>query len=157
VASDFAEGSGRLWWIALEMVIAKAACVEVVIGGVASRLDTATTPDKQAAFDRMHDWLRSLPEREMQREVHRLCIRHGIDDAAICRDLCMSWEELKSFSSDPLVTVGAHSITHCNLARQSEAVASEELSASARRIEGALQRPVAHLAYPYGDKHAAGA
>src|SRR6516165_4919721 len=59
VASDFAEGSGRLWWIALEMAIAKATCVEVAFGGVASRLDTETAPDKQAAFDRMHDWLRS--------------------------------------------------------------------------------------------------
>ena len=28
VASDFAEGIGRLWWIALEMVIAKASSIE---------------------------------------------------------------------------------------------------------------------------------
>ena len=28
VASDFAEGIGRLWWIALEMVIARAASIE---------------------------------------------------------------------------------------------------------------------------------
>ena len=33
VASDFAEGSGRLWWVALEMVIARASVVEVTIGG----------------------------------------------------------------------------------------------------------------------------
>src|ERR1700691_659006 len=42
VASDFAEGIGRLWWIALEMVIAGASAIEVPIGGVATRLDTAT-------------------------------------------------------------------------------------------------------------------
>ena len=35
VASDFAEGTGRLWWIALEMVIAKASSIEAEIGGVA--------------------------------------------------------------------------------------------------------------------------
>ena len=29
VASDFAQGIGRLWWIALEMVIAKASSIEV--------------------------------------------------------------------------------------------------------------------------------
>ncbi|MEA2956662.1 MAG: hypothetical protein QOJ58_2162, partial [Alphaproteobacteria bacterium] len=42
VASDFAQGTGRLWWVALEMVIAKARSIEVEIGGVAMRLDTST-------------------------------------------------------------------------------------------------------------------
>jgi peptidoglycan/xylan/chitin deacetylase (PgdA/CDA1 family) len=69
----------------------------------------------------------------------------------------MCWDELKAFALDPLVTIGAHSITHCNLALQSEATAKEELSLSRARIEDALQHPVVHLAYPYGDKHAAGA
>ena len=68
----------------------------------------------------------------------------------------MSWDELKAFAADPLVTVGAHSITHCNLAQQSEAVTREELTLSRARIEDALQRPAIHLAYPYGDKPAAG-
>jgi peptidoglycan/xylan/chitin deacetylase (PgdA/CDA1 family) len=42
VASDFAEGSGRLWWVALEMVVAKAESIEAEIGGVAVRLDAST-------------------------------------------------------------------------------------------------------------------
>jgi peptidoglycan/xylan/chitin deacetylase (PgdA/CDA1 family) len=156
VASDFAEGSGRLWWIALEMAIARADAIEVTMGGVAARLDTATAHAKQAAFDRMHDWLRTLSEHNLQREIAALCARHGIDQAAICRDRCMSWDELKTFSADPLVTIGAHSITHCNLAQQSESVARDELTSSRARIEDALQRPAIHLAYPYGDKPAAG-
>jgi len=156
VASDFAAGSGRLWWIALEMAIAKADVIEANMGGAATRLDTATAQAKQAAFDRLHDWLRTLPEHDLQREIAALCARHGVDQAAICRDLCMSWDELKAFAADPLVTVGAHSITHCNLAQQSEATAREELTSSRARIEQALQRPAIHLAYPYGDKPAAG-
>jgi peptidoglycan/xylan/chitin deacetylase (PgdA/CDA1 family) len=156
VASDFAEGTGRLWWIALETIIANASAIEVSIGGTATRLDTSTASAKQAAFDRLHDWLRSLPEHDMQREVSELCARHGVDQAAICRSLCMSWDELKSFAADPLVAIGGHTITHCNLAHQSEEVAREELTVSRARIEEKLQRPVQHLAYPYGDRIAAG-
>jgi peptidoglycan/xylan/chitin deacetylase (PgdA/CDA1 family) len=157
VASDFAEGCGRLWWIALEMAIAKASQIEAEIGGVPVRLDTSTPAAKQAAFDRLHDWLRRLPgERDVQREISALCMRHGVDEAAICRELCMSWDELKPFADDPLISFGAHSITHCNLARQTEEIASQEMAVSRARIEGALQRPVLHLAYPYGDKIAAG-
>src|SRR3974390_2314997 len=53
-ASDFASGSARLGWIALEMVIARAEAIEASIGGVATRLDASTPAAKQAAFDRLH-------------------------------------------------------------------------------------------------------
>jgi peptidoglycan/xylan/chitin deacetylase (PgdA/CDA1 family) len=156
-ASDFAQGTGRLWWIALEMVVAKAQTIEAEIGGVAVRLDAGTMDAKQAAFDRLHDWMRALPgEHDVRREISALCARHGVDETAICRDLCLSWDELTPFANDPLVTIGAHTITHCNLAKQAEAVATHEMAVSRVRIETALQRPVVHLAYPYGDKIAAG-
>jgi peptidoglycan/xylan/chitin deacetylase (PgdA/CDA1 family) len=157
VASDFAEGTGRLWWVALERVIAKASSIEAPIGGLATRFDTSTPAAKQAAFDRIHDWLRMLPtEHDMQREIAALCTRHAVDATSIARELCMSWEELQAFADDSLVTIGAHTITHCNLAQQSEETASFELATGRARIETALQRPVLHLAYPYGDRIAAG-
>jgi peptidoglycan/xylan/chitin deacetylase (PgdA/CDA1 family) len=157
VTSDLAEGIGRVWWVALERVIATASAIEAPIGGVATRLDTGRPAAKQAAFDRLHDWLRSLPgENDVRGEVSGLCNRHGIDESAIARELCMSWQELQSFANDPLVTIGAHTITHCNLAQQAEATASFEIAEGRARIEHALQRPVSHLAYPYGDKMAAG-
>jgi peptidoglycan/xylan/chitin deacetylase (PgdA/CDA1 family) len=158
VASDFAQGTGGLWWIALERVIAKASSIEVGIGDVATRLDTSTAPAKQAAFYRLHDWLRGLPgEHDVRREIGALCARHGVNEGAICRELCMSWDELKPFADDSLVTTGAHTITHCNLAKQTGEIASHEMTISRARIEDVLQRPVVHLAYPYGDKFAAGA
>lgn len=157
VASDFAEGSGKLWWVALERVIAGASSIEIPIGGHTTRLDASTQPAKQLAFDRVHDWLRGLPgEPDQEREISALCARHGVDEAAIARELCLSWDELKPFADDPLVTIGAHTVSHCNLARQSEATASFEIATSRARIENALQRPVLHFCYPYGDRAAAG-
>jgi peptidoglycan/xylan/chitin deacetylase (PgdA/CDA1 family) len=158
VASDFAEGTGRLWWTALETVIAKTSSIEAAIGGTTVRLDTSTPAAKQATFDRLHGWLRGLPgEHDIDREIEALCARHGVDQAGICRALCMSWDELKSLTDDPLITVGAHSITHRNLARQTKDIALREMAVSRARIEAALQRPAVHLAYPFGDRVAAGA
>ena len=157
VTSDFAEGRGRLWWIALEMAIAKASAIEVEIGGTATRLDVAGTAAKLAAFQQLHGWLRALPsDHDVQREINALCARHGVDEAAICRDLCLSWPELQRFAGEPLITIGAHSRTHCNLANQSEESARLEIAGSRARIESMLQRPVQHMAYPYGDRAAAG-
>ncbi|MBB4426821.1 peptidoglycan/xylan/chitin deacetylase (PgdA/CDA1 family) [Bradyrhizobium sp. CIR48] len=157
VASDFAEGTGRLWWVALEAVIAKAEQVDVRIGNSALRLDATSPAAKQATFDRLHDWLRALPgEHDLAREIEALCTTYDVDMAALCRSLCLSWAEVKSFAADPLVTIGAHSVSHCNLAKVAEDVAAQEIATSRARIEQALQRPVLHLAYPYGDREAAG-
>lgn len=157
VTGDFAAGQGRLWWVALEMVVAKADRIEVTIGNAAVTLDASTPAAKCIAFDRLHGWLRALPgEHDVRREMSALCARHGIDEDAICRELCLSFDELKPFAAEPLVTIGAHSLTHCNLAKQSEEVARQEIADSRARIEAELQRPVLHMAYPYGDRAAAG-
>src|SRR4030095_2172315 len=118
-----------------------------------TRMETRTAAEKQAAFERLHARLRALPsEHDVLREVAALCARCGVDESAICRELCMSWDELKAFAGDPLVTIGAHTVTHPNLAKQREDVALNELRTSRERIAAALGRPVLHLAYPYGDK-----
>jgi peptidoglycan/xylan/chitin deacetylase (PgdA/CDA1 family) len=157
VTSDFASGTGRLWWVALERVVTRADAIEAPIDGQMVRLDTSTLAGKDMAFDRLHGWLRGLPEEaDIRREVSALCAAHGIDEDAVSRELCMSWDELKPFAADPLVTIGAHGVSHCNLAKQTEATVVHELSASRTDIENVLQRPAVHLAYPYGDRCAAG-
>jgi peptidoglycan/xylan/chitin deacetylase (PgdA/CDA1 family) len=157
VASDFAEGTGRLWWVALERIIAAADRIDSTIGDTAIRLDTRTIEDKQAAFTQIHDLLRGLPDdRDIARAISELCARHGVDESDISRELCLSWDELKRFAADPLVTIGAHTVSHCNLAKRSEQQAHQEITVSRTRIEAILQRPVVHLAYPYGDRGAAG-
>jgi len=157
VPSDFAGGRGRLWWVALKRIITAADTVEVVIDGVATRFDAATADAKRRAFAQLHEWLRRLPDDDaVNREISTLCARHGIDEAAISRELCMSWDELKAFADDPLVTIGAHTVRHGNLAKQDEPEALNQIVANRADLEAALQRPVTHLAYPYGDKLAAG-
>jgi peptidoglycan/xylan/chitin deacetylase (PgdA/CDA1 family) len=157
VTSDFAEGTGRLWWVALEQVIATASAIEATIDGIPTRLDAASGPAKLIAFQRLHDWLRSLPgDDDIAREMSALCARHGVDEAAICRELCMPWNELRQLDDEPLIAIGAHSISHCNLAKRREDDARVEIAGSRSRIEATLQRPVLHMAYPYGDRAAAG-
>jgi peptidoglycan/xylan/chitin deacetylase (PgdA/CDA1 family) len=157
VTSDFADGIGRLWWIALERVIANADSIDVVIDGTQVHLDTTSFPGKEMAFDQLHEWLRGLPgEQDVRREMTALCASHGVDEAAISGELCMSWDELKPFARDPLVTIGAHSISHCNLAKLDGAAAMHEMASSRAQIEATLQCSVRHLAYPYGDRLAAG-
>ena len=154
VASDFASGQGKLWWVTLERIVAGTDTLE--IPGTTQRLDTRTIEEKQAAFVTLHDWLRALPDdTAIQHEVDALCARYGVDPVAACRDLCMTWDELKAFAADPLVTIGAHTISHCQLAKESETTAYAQIETSRASITSQLQRRVDHFAYPYGDRSAA--
>jgi peptidoglycan/xylan/chitin deacetylase (PgdA/CDA1 family) len=158
VASDFAQGTGRLWWVALEHVVAKAAAIDIRIGGEQTRLNTAMTPEKQSAFAQIVAWLDRLPtDHDVQDEVSALARRYGVDDSAIARELCLSWDELKTFAADSLVSIGAHTVSHCNLAHESPEIALQQMGLSRDRIEAALECKVRHFAYPYGYKSAAAA
>ncbi len=156
VASDFADGQGRLWWVALERLIAAVDTLDVELEGVAARIDASSASAKQDAFNQLHRWLQGLPsDMHVQHAVSSLCARHGVDDPGIARELCMSWDELRPFADHALVTIGAHTISHCNLANETDSEASREMRVSRERIEIELQKPALHFAYPYGYKTAA--
>lgn len=155
--TDFAAGRGRLWWIALEELLTQQSSIDVDFGGEAQRLACATVAEKQAAFGLLHDRLRQVPgPLAAATAVSALCRRHGIDDEAISARLCLSFDELRSFASDPLVTIGAHTLTHGNLAKAEPATARLEMGRSREILEAELDTPVMHFAYPYGDRDAAG-
>lgn len=157
VAPDFAEGRGRLWWVALERLIAGRDEITVDIGEGTERITTRSPAEKEAAFARLNAWVVAQPDdRRASAAVGQWCARHGIDADAISGELCMTWPELRDFAADPLVEIGAHTNSHCNLAKQSEALAREEMQGSRQRIEQALGRTVTHFAYPYGYRSAAG-
>ena len=157
VTSDFAEGSGRLWWIALERIVAKADFVEAPIDGKTVRLDARTPDAKLTCFLTLHGWLRDLPSEQALRDVMTdLCARYDVDTSAVSSELCMTWHELQAFARDPLVTIGAHTVSHCNLAKAPPETARDEMAQSKAAIEARLQKPADHFAYPYGDSIAAG-
>jgi peptidoglycan/xylan/chitin deacetylase (PgdA/CDA1 family) len=156
VTSEFAEGRGDLWWVALERALAKASAVEIRIGGQTISADCGTPAAKDDAFARLRDALNLEAGPEAFCAVADLCAAHDVDYAAVARELCMSWDELKPFSDDPLVTVGSHAVSHFNIAKMDDAGAWREIFEGRDRIASALQKPVLHMAYPYGSRNAAG-
>ena len=88
--------------------------------------------------------------------VRDLCARHRVDMAAFCADLCMGWDELATLAADPLVTIGAHTVNHPILTKLDDKAVRAELGSSRDVIEAALGVRPAHLAYPVGDRTAAG-
>jgi peptidoglycan/xylan/chitin deacetylase (PgdA/CDA1 family) len=68
----------------------------------------------------------------------------------------MSWKELSRLAADPLVTIGAHTVSHPHLRKLASADAWREMEAGADRIESMLGIRARHFAYPFGDASATG-
>lgn len=156
VPSDFPSGKGELWWLALEQVIAGTDGLEVVLGGDRELHATHTAAEKTAAFERIYWWLRSIGQDEQRTFIRELCSRHGVDLAALCRRLIMTWDEIRELAADPLVTIGGHTVGHYALAKLPEERARWELEEGANRLEAELGKRPRHVSYPYGDAGSAG-
>lgn len=157
VATSFPDRLGELWWLALEAVIARNSRIGLAIDGRECTFDCASVAEKRALYDELYWWLRARPtESEMREVVRNLAALYGVDIAAFCKELCMSWEELAQLAADPLVTIGAHTVNHPMLAKLPEQAVRAELDLGRAVIEAALAKRPGHLSFPIGDRTTAG-
>ena len=158
VASGFADGRGRLWWIELERAIARLDRVRLPQTGHTAAIDLpARDPgEKAVAFDRVYRALREASEEQLLDAIAALCGEAGFAPGEVARELCLSWDELDRLGRAAPVTFGAHTVTHPMLAKHDAARVRGELSESRARIEANLRRPIRHLSYPVGDPTSAG-
>lgn len=156
VTTGFANRTARLWWKELEVALRRADRVSVTIAGEAVDLPTRDAREKQAAWDALYWKLRRNPEQQLLDTVAELCASEGVDGRALVEADCLDWGEVAALASHPLVTVGAHTVTHPMLAKHAERDARHELVTGKAEIEERLGRSVRHLAYPVGDPTSAG-
>jgi peptidoglycan/xylan/chitin deacetylase (PgdA/CDA1 family) len=156
VPTDYVDGTGELWWLVLEAVIARAPHVSVQMDGAMRHYTTASPAEKSLAFDAIYWWLRGLPEDRARHVVAELAQSIGYDNSRLCSELVMNWDELRELARDPLVTIGAHTRRHLALAKLPESEAEDEIASSVHRIEAELGRTCRHLSYPYGCAQSAG-
>jgi peptidoglycan/xylan/chitin deacetylase (PgdA/CDA1 family) len=156
VPTDYPDGDGELWWIALEEIVSRAGEIELCRNGALWKLPAGTVQEKYRAYDEIYWWLRLIDEAMQRQIVRTLADRYEIDMAADCRRLIMDWDEIRTMAADPLVTIGARTKGHFAISKLSAPRALEEMTGSAERIERELgSRPI-HFAFPYGDPGSAG-
>lgn len=152
----FIERSARLWWLELEESLRRLDHASIDQAGLALRLPLRSPAEKTAAFEKIYWALRARSEPDLLDAVGALAHRAGISSAAIADALFMDWDEVAAFAGHPLVTAGAHSMTHRMLAKWPEGAAREEMAGSKAALEAKLGVDVRAFAYPVGDATSAG-
>lgn len=74
--------------------------------------------------------------------------------SAVARqDRVMTRAELRELASDPLVTIGSHTLTHAHLVEVGPERARAELADSKFELERIIGRPVDQFSYPFGARN----
>lgn len=156
IAPDFCDGVGEAWWLTLEKVLANQTEIMVPLPSGSRVMPLATVAEKYAAHREIYSWLRAMPDAAIHQHVNRWAAQASIDPRAACRELVMTWDEVREADKDPLVTFGAHSMTHAALAKCTADEAEWQIAASVEHVEHMLGGDCRHFAYPYGDLGSAG-
>jgi peptidoglycan/xylan/chitin deacetylase (PgdA/CDA1 family) len=150
VPTAFPDGVGQVWWQAIEDIIARQDAVAFTEGADTEYVDTRTTAEKHEAFNRLYWQMRKMPEPDRLKLLADFTASYGYDLDAQCRDLIMSWQELRLFAEEPLCTIGAHTVNHYELAKLPLDQARSEIVQSVDIIEAQFGFRPAHMSYPLG-------
>jgi peptidoglycan/xylan/chitin deacetylase (PgdA/CDA1 family) len=156
ITPGFVERSRTMWWETAEELTRAAPSFQFDFGKGVETVTGSSHSEKFAAFDRLATFVQSADEDEAIARIDLAAKGVGVDPEAIVDREIMTAIELRNLVADPLARLGAHTITHPNLARVTEPRLRQELEHSAVRIEGYCGLKPKVFSYPYGGRHAVG-
>ena len=154
VTPSFVEDPGTVWWYRLEDLLRYATSISFANRGQEVTMEAASFQQKDKAFESIEQIVRSLGPPERDEFLYRLFDRNPGGPGG--ERLVMTWAEVRQLVSDPLVTIGAHSMKHYDLNKLTDEAFLFELNESRRIIESQINSKVEHFAYPFGGRNAVG-
>ncbi|WP_193583080.1 polysaccharide deacetylase family protein [Laribacter hongkongensis] len=153
VTTSFPDGGAVLWWEAIEQLLLEHDQVELADGCV---LACRTSQEKLDAFVSLRASIMALPGDRLADRINNMFAQVKFDWQQLCATHAMQWDEVCELAQDPLVTIGAHTLSHPVLCSLSPEQASAEMQDSRDRLEARIGTPVTHFCYPFGSRNEVG-
>lgn len=151
LTTSFMDRSVDIWWYALEKALTHIESVRFSEESEPTVLSSIL--DRSRAFRQLRNLYLVASTDQRQRILRNVV---GSSYREILKDLAnsmtMSWENVRTLAKDPLVTIGAHTISHPALSLLQPEEAEREILESKELIERILGQPVNHFAYPFGSR-----
>lgn len=156
ITSGKIDSGAEFWWDELAQLLPGAADravpLELPLLSARYRLDTSTKIARQQAYVRTHRLLFDAPLDARLSILAALREWSGSNGAARHSHRALSSTELKRLADNPLVTIGAHTVSHTRLAILGVEQQRREIAASKAELETRLGRPIEVFAYPFGGR-----
>jgi peptidoglycan/xylan/chitin deacetylase (PgdA/CDA1 family) len=148
VTTSFPDHTAILWWYILEDLVVQN--TQLIVNGI--KFECNTEQQKIDTFMKIRKLIISIEPHNYLVEINKIFSRYKVDWSIKCRDLTMSWAQIKQLSLDPLVTIGGHTKNHYSLNRLNEAEILTEILEANKIIEEVINKKIEHFSYPFGSK-----
>lgn len=152
VTTNFPDNKAILWWYMLEDLLLNSTEVELDFQGKSHRFLLGTNRQKEFAFLKIKDIFNTVEEHF----VIEFFESQGIDIFSKVIQLSLNWDQIATLHSDPLVTIGAHTVSHASLKKLTVNKAYNEILNSKKILEEKLGCRIDHFSYPFGSIFEAG-
>lgn len=148
VTTGLVDATAGMWWYQLEALLQRNASLT---GPSGASLSCGTASEKAAAFTLLKRDIMSLDDQVRAGAVSWLRSQwQAVPIDALAGESMLSWVDLRTLSDDPLVTIGAHTLTHPVLATLPAEQSRYEIAESGQTLARHTGKPVRHFAYPFG-------
>ncbi len=148
-------GSDReYWWDELERIfLTDAKIYKNLLIEVRGKKFDWKIDDRLAAigvYGQIHPLLKNLSNHERETIIRQMIEWAGLDLKGRETHRSMNQEQLREIVKNGLIEVGAHTITHCMLSAEEEAVQKKEIIGSGKALEDILNCDIKSFSYPFG-------
>tara|TARA_R100001015_G_C4606042_1_gene161102 strand:+ start:228 stop:1169 length:942 start_codon:yes stop_codon:yes gene_type:complete len=156
ITTDMPDGKRILWNYILEDIILENEQIELGHKNWSLKSSIIEQSEKENVYNDIRRYLIDRP-REERLQLLRDWFKLSDEDLfSKVKEHAMSWDQLKEISKNPLVEIGAHTITHPSLKSLNEREFQEEVIGSRQKLEEKLKIKIRHFAYPYGSVNEVG-
>lgn len=156
ITGGFVDRTHSIWWETAELLLNQMDEFTFDFGNGEETLPARNPTEKYAAFDRLHKALACNEQGPIVERLGQQARAAGICPTGLVDREVMDEAELRGLAETPLASLGAHTISHPNLAHLDAAEMEREIRKSAQRVAEITGEAPRTLAYPYGDRCAAG-
>jgi peptidoglycan/xylan/chitin deacetylase (PgdA/CDA1 family) len=149
--SGFFGRTRTMWWETLDAVLNHTDQIAFDFGRGPETLSAGTPAQKLSVFNRIASHINAADERQAVAVLDEEAMRCGIDPGGIVAELTMAEAELKTLSTNPFVSYGAHTVSHRGIARLPDDEAEGEIAESVDAVAAITGSRPKSFAYPYGD------
>lgn len=140
------------WWLGLRALFRSRD--EFTISAMETTFACRDADSKSAAHKTVNQWVHQDYSRISR--LDETFRKYGISLRDLNVAYFMDEAELRTLARSPLVTIGGHTTSHPPLSYLDADSARREMTDNRLYLEGLLDRPVPHFAYPYGGARACG-
>ena len=152
VSTCFPERTAIIWWYLLEDLILTREQLWFEYEGKIYDFDCKTSEAKTVTYAATRRLFKFANVQERQKLTQSVLLTNNVDIQKKADEVVLSWDQIKQLASDPLVTIGAHTVNHYVLSSLSAEEVQYEIAESRRILEAQLDKQIHHFAYPFGNR-----